>query len=594
MREPSVKCFIQPRRDKGKNEQPDADTAPGLVALPESVLLRHGASVLDPATAVSIPGWPPPRSTVYRTRTLLVPGILLFGRHREAINDVLARVGMRLVDPAVPDKANTDKADREGFDAELRLRLPRSAVLLPLARSNGAIAPPAVVDAWIALQALRAAADARYRDLDRRTIKQVSLEHLLIGAAITGSPITQGHSISGGNPSGGGVTGPTSTDSYLYNGGDGRAPVEVCMEAPDWSTTEYCAKEFGRRAVVAVLDSGVRAHSWLHVRPKPAGGYEADGFVEVSQAMQDLIKAESAALSAADLDLPRQVIEYPWDQPVTAEPLVGELDTHTGHGTFIAGIVRQVAPKAKVLSLRIMHSDGIVYEGDLICALRLLAERVAAAVNGDLSGMVDVICLSLGYYSESKADVVYSSGLRDVIDVLLELGVAVIAAAGNYASSRRFYPAAFAAQAPPGQIPLISVGALNPNGTKALFSDGGQWVTAWASGAAVISTFPQDVNGSRAPEVRMRSHPANELPPGHALPAAREALDPDDYSGGFAAWSGTSFAAPLLAAHVARSLMRAAAEPGSGLRLDVAGMVAATARVVAAFEELGWRVDSRG
>lgn len=581
MREPGVKCFIQPRRDNGENEQPDADTAPGLVALPESLLLRHGASVLDPATAVSIPGRRPPRSTVYRTRTLLVPGNLLHGRENEIINEVLARVGMRLVDPGAGEKA-----DREGFGAGLRQRLPRPAVLTPLAPSNGAIAPPAVVDAWVALQTLRAAADAEHRDLDRRIVDQISLEHLLIGAAITGSPITQGHSISGGNPGGGGLTGPTSTDSYLYNGGDGRAPVEVCMEAPDWSTTEYCAKEFGRRAVVAVLDSGVRAHSWLHVRAKPTGGYEADGFVEVSQAMQDKIRIQSAALATGNFDLPRQVIKFPWDQPVTAEPLVGELDTHTGHGTFIAGIVRQVAPKAKVLSLRIMHSDGIVYEGDLICALGLLAERVAAAINGDLSTMVDVVCLSLGYYSESEADILYSSGLRVVIDTLLELGVAVITAAGNYASSRRFYPAAFASEAPPGQIPLISVGALNPNGSKALFSDGGRWVTAWASGAAVISTFPQDVNGSRAPQVRMRSHPANELPAGYSLPAAREALDPDDYSGGFAAWSGTSFAAPLLAAHVARLLMRAAAGTGSQLRLDVAGRAAATARVVAAFEEL--------
>src|SRR5262249_44186930 len=147
--------------------------------------------------------------------------------------------------------------------------------------------------------------------------------------------------------------------------------------------------------------------------------------------------------------------------------------------------------------------------------------------------------------------------LRVVIDMLLDLGVAVIAAAGNYASSRRFYPAAFAAEPPPGQIPLISVGALNPNGSKALFSDGGRWVPRGASGAAVISTSPQDVNGSRAPEVRMRAHPANELPAAHGLPAAREALDPDDYSGGFAAWSGTSFAAPLLAAHLVRSLLGA-------------------------------------
>lgn len=578
MREPSMKCFIQPRRDNGEDDQPDGDAAAGLAALPESLLLRHGALALNPATAVSVPGWAAPRSTVYRARTLLVPGEALGGAQHDGINTVLARAGMRLVAPFPSVEANP------------RPQLSRPALLIPQARTNGATASSAVIDAWVALQTLRAAADAREQDLDRQTVGQISLEHLLIGAAITGSPITEGGGLSGGNP--GGVTGPTCTDSYLYNGGDGRAPVDVCMEAPDWSTTERCAEQYGRRAVVAVLDTGVRAHSWLDVHAKPTapGGYVADGFVEVSQEMQDLISAQAATLGAGSFDLPRQVIKLPWDQPVTEEPLVGELDTHTGHGTFIAGIVRQVAPRAKVLSLRIMHSDGIVYEGDLICALGLLAERVAAAQGGDMSGMVDVVCLSLGYYSESAADVVYSSGLRAVIDELLGLGVAVIAAAGNYASSRRFYPAAFASQPPsPESIPLISVGALNPNGSKALFSDGGSWVTAWAPGAAMISTFPQDINGSRAPEIRMRAHPANEPPAAHALlPATREALDPDDYSGGFAAWSGTSFAAPLLAAQVARSLMTSAAEPGSGLRLDVAGTQAATQRMVAAFEDLGW------
>jgi hypothetical protein len=578
MREPGVKCFIEGRRDNSEKGQPEADTAPGLAVLPDEVLLRHGAKVLDPATAVSIPGWHPPRSTVYRARTLLVPGDLLRGPQADQINGVLAEVGVRLVIPDLPD------------GARLSPRLPRPVVLTPLARSDDTLRPPAAVDAWIALQTLRAAADVQHRDLDRRAVDRISLEHLLVGSAITGSPITDGHSLSGGNSSGGGVTGPTITESYLYSGGDSRSPVDVCMLAPDRSTTEHCVTEYGRRAVVAVLDTGVREHSWLGVHADAAapGGYRTDGSVETSQVMQDIIAAQAASLGSANFDLPRQVIKAPWDQPVTAEPLVGELDTHTGHGTFIAGIARQVAPRAQVLSLRIMHSDGIVYEGDLICALGLLAEQVTAAVNGDLTGMIDVLCLSLGYFSESSADVTYSSGLREVIDMLLGLGVAVVAAAGNYATSRRMYPAAFATQRPSGSIPLISVGALNPNGSTALFSDGGRWVTGWASGAAIISTFPTDVNGAREPEVSLPSHSANGAHGDHAQSARRESLDPDDYSSGFAAWSGTSFAAPLLAAHVARSMMRAAARPGSQLRLDVAGAAAATRRVFAALEELGW------
>jgi subtilisin family serine protease len=227
-----------------------------------------------------------------------------------------------------------------------------------------------------------------------------------------------------------------------------------------------------------------------------------------------------------------------------------------------------------------MHSDGIVYEGDLTCALALLASRVEAALQGGMAEMVDVVCLSLGYFSESAADVAYSSGLRQIIDALTGLGVTVIAAAGNYATSRKFYPAAFAAApAGPGHAPVISVGALNPNGSRALFSDGGPWVRAWATGAAVISTFPTDVNGSR--------DPANTLPAGPGQAAGREALDPDDYSGGFATWSGTSFSAPQLAGELALELMRgAAADPA--LQLDRPGAAEAGQRTGAALLRMGW------
>lgn len=106
-----------------------------------------------------------------------------------------------------------------------------------------------------------------------------------------------------------------------------------------------------------------------------------------------------------------------------------------------------------MLSIRIMHSDDIVDEGDLITALALLAARVAEAqdpANPKPGLMIDAISLSLGYYNESAPDVAYSSGLRKVIDKLLDRGVLVVAAAGNNSSGRRFYPAAFAAPSSAG------------------------------------------------------------------------------------------------------------------------------------------------
>ena len=561
----------------------DEAAASGVECVPAALLRRHGALVLSPADSAAVRGWPMPQSTVYRARTLLVPAGLLAGAPLDAINRVLARVGLSLVAPpgeqpprGVTAQPNAAEPPDEARQPEMP-RLPRTAVLIPAAPQGNAAPLPVRVDAWVALQALRGSAAGReHPDLDEESVSRISLEHLLVGSAITGNPASDGGGVTG-NPAsdGGGVTGPGNTDSYLY-GFDGRTPVEVCAEAPARHPADVCASRYGRRPVVAVLDTGGRAHPWLDVAAAPTvpGGYTTTdaGFVTVDQGMQDLLHAHGQALVAAG-DLPRHLIRYPWDRPVTADPLIGELDTHTGHGTFIAGIVRQIAPDATVLALRIMHSDGIVYEGDLLYSLGLLAARVAAALDGDLSQMVDVVSLSLGYFSETASDQAYTFALWQAIEPLLEMGVVVTAAAGNYSTSRRFYPAAFADLAVPADsVPLISVTALNPDGTQALFSDGGHWIRAWAPGAALLSTFPVDINASRAPEV--------------SLPA-RAALDPDNFRSGFALWSGTSFAAPYLAAQLAKSLLREAAADG-GMRLDLSGGAAAIDRAKNSLKALGW------
>ena len=603
--------YFEPRRDNGGTRQHEDDSAPGLISIPVDVLQRHGALVLDPGQAVAVRDDPTPRSTVYRARSLLVPDNLLQDPDFvAAVNRILERVGMNLVPPA-PDRdptaagdqtdTGTDRTDADGDRAgdviDALRQLPRPAVLVPAAGSPTAV----VIDAWTALQTLRAAArdesaaargekravrGEKRADFDRSAFEQIALEHLLIGSAVIGGT-PAGHAP--GYATGGSLTGPGSTDSYVYLGGDTRSPVAIVLDPVVRNPSGTTA--LPRSPVVAVLDTGVRAHPWLDVEPDPQNRYHTidGGFVVVDDAIQQAIHAEGACAVMAG-DRPRHVIEHPWDTPVTADPLVGELDTATGHGTFIAGIVRQVVPDAQVLAIRIMHSDGVVYEGDLLYALRHLAKRIALAEQGPkaaMATMVDVVSLSLGYFSESAADVAYTSGLRKVIDVLLSLGVTVVAAAGNFSTSRRFYPAAFTQPpAPAGQAPLIAVGALNPDGSKALFSDGGHWITAWAAGAAVVSTFPTDINGSRSPEISMPAHPANQLPAGSPLPAARAALDPDDYSGGFAVWSGTSFSAPLLAARVARALLDGAA--GAAPQLDLPGKTAATARALAALQNLGW------
>jgi hypothetical protein len=607
-RGPSMKWFFEPpyggdgsgtappHGGDGSGTGPGLDdgAAPGLIGLPEAVRLRHGVRVLDPQAAEVVPGVSFDREiqpTVYRARTLLVPGDLL----REpaavaAINRVLESTGMRLVAPEEDAEEDAGEERGEGALFEVLRDLPRPAVLAPTGTA------PVVVDAWRALQTLRAAGTLQRAGadeglpgsragadeavpgsragLDEAVVWRISLEHLLVGSAITGSPIDNGPGGIAGGPGGssGGV-GPTTTDSYLFSGGDPRTPVAVVLAPPRRRSAGECRADYGRRPVVAVLDTGVRAHPWLDVTGDPGGGYglAADGFVTVDYAIQDAIRR--AGERARDHgDRPRQVIRDPWDAPVAENPLVGELSPALGHGTFIAGIVRQVVPDARVLAVRIIHSDDVCYEGDVICALRHLATRIALAADGDPAAMIDVVSLSFGYFAESAADLVLTSGLWQAIEILLDLGVVVVAAAGNYSTSRPFYPAAFAIQTAP--VPVISVGALNPNGTKAVFSNEGNWVTAWAQGAAVVSAYPVDANASRTPELRVRA----------LARADRESLDPDDYSGGFAVWSGTSFSAPGLAALVAGSLLDGAA--GDGLRLDQPGVQAARERAAAAVANL--------
>src|SRR6266567_95653 len=102
MREPNTNWFFQPRLAGHEARSHDDDSAPGLIGLPAAMLQRHGARVLDPGTAVAVDGDPPPQSTVYRAKTLLVPANLHGPQPIGALNKILGRIGVNLV-PSGPD-----------------------------------------------------------------------------------------------------------------------------------------------------------------------------------------------------------------------------------------------------------------------------------------------------------------------------------------------------------------------------------------------------------------------------------------------------------------------------------------------------------
>jgi serine protease len=157
---------------------------------------------------------------------------------------------------------------------------------------------------------------------------------------------------------------------------------------------------------------------------------------------------------------------------------------------------------------------------------------------------------STSYYHETPDDVLFDPTMYDLLELMGECGTVVVASSGNDSTARPVYPAAFAPweggggkPARPSCVPILSVGALNPDGTVALFSNAGPWVRAYRPGAAVVSTIPP-FQGGYEPIARTT-----------AFGRLRESIDPDDFTAGFAVWSGTSFSAPFLAGQVAKRLL---------------------------------------
>lgn len=352
-------------------------------------------------------------------------------------------------------------------------------------------------------------------------------------ADIGGSPYGgRGYAVIGGNPYGAtgyatvngnpyGATGYAApVDSYSLPGFGGHGPVAVVLSPPT-RTPGAC-----RRPRVVVMDTGVGVHPWFVEDPVVRSLHLSNG---------DPIGMDVTDPSVKDTD--------PEGKGARPDPMTGALASHAGHGTFIAGLLRQTCPDAEIIGLRIMDADGVVPEALLTTALLGLAVHLSESKT-----TADALVLSLGYYCETDTDQTYTTGLRTTLASLADLGVTTFAAAGNDCTQRPSFPAAFSI-APEfvdkGRLPVMSVAALNPDGTIALFSNDGQWVNGEADGANLVSTSPVFVDGARQPTVAFAG------PSG----VTRATIDPDRFASGFATWSGTSFAAPVLAGRFLAGLL---------------------------------------
>jgi Subtilase family len=191
------------------------------------------------------------------------------------------------------------------------------------------------------------------------------------------------------------------------------------------------------------------------------------------------------------------------------------LDPVAGHGTFIAGIIKRLVPDALLRNIKLVGPCGDADEHSLATAIR---ELVASAERPP----PDILNLSLaGYALEDMKDLALAIRLLQRVH-----GTVVVAAAGNDATCRPTYPAVL-----PG---VVGVGAVDGEGRPAPFSNYGPWVRASSLGVDVVSCF-FEWNGAR--------------------PRPGEPVDRDDFSHAWATWSGTSFAAPHVAALIARRMI---------------------------------------
>jgi hypothetical protein len=242
----------------------------------------------------------------------------------------------------------------------------------------------------------------------------------------------------------------------------------------------------------------------------------------------------SAWLRDVDADDPQDI-----DLTADLTPPDGLIDDQAGHGAFVAGIVRQGAPGARVRIVKALDTDGVTDE-----------VAVAKAIDRAAAAGADIINLSLGGYTDGdRAPIAISAALAR-----LPRTTAVVVAAGNFASSRPTWPAAHKR--------VVSVGAVDGEGVQASFSNWGWWVDTCAEGVELHSVY-----------VHGRENPANET-----------AGAPDRFDG-HAFWSGTSFACPRVAARIAVEMAsegvsaRAAAErlledPSAGVVPDLGVLVA--------------------
>jgi Subtilase family len=233
----------------------------------------------------------------------------------------------------------------------------------------------------------------------------------------------------------------------------------------------------------------------------------------------------------ADTGLLRDTASHPWLEGVRManpvedadpkDPLQGDppqIPPYTGHGTFVAGVLRCVAPDAEIIVQNAFAIAGSELESDLV-------PRLDAA----LALGADVFHLTIACSSRNDLPLI---AFQEWLGKVRQSGAVVIAAAGNSGFDRKTWPAAF-----PG---VIGVGALGGDWRgRATFSNFGPWVDVYAPGRDLVNAYATGTYTC------------------HVYPYAGTVRN----FYGMAKWSGTSFSTPIVTGLIASRISRTGETP---------------------------------
>jgi subtilisin family serine protease len=190
----------------------------------------------------------------------------------------------------------------------------------------------------------------------------------------------------------------------------------------------------------------------------------------------------------------------------------GFADPYAGHGTFVSGVIRCLAPASHVVVEREIEVSGFVRESSLI-----------KQIHDALSRSPDIISMSAGGYTRDNVPSLAFQVLWE--ERLSQLGgVIFVSAAGNDARTAPFWPAAFPW--------CVGVGSMSRDGQRrSWFSNYGAWVDVYAPGEDIVNAYARLKYMTVAGTVR-------------------------DTSAGIVKWSGTSFATPIVSGLIAARMSR--------------------------------------